>query len=722
MKATLSVTNVKGQTKTVELGKVNLLTGPNGSGKSTILESLIVAIDGEHPVAGKTLGAICQMLSGNTGSIELDMSKDGDAITIRREFTVSDEKATQEVYIDGKKVTQAAAQQSIAEFMGGGVIRKLSPYRFSQMLPKERLATIAQLLPKTSASSAADMVRMLLLSGSQEAINVTRIVYEKTMDALSESEMEDVIRRASIVDGTYISIVTKYLIPQTQDDISYVALLHNNNKTDILANQADIDRITKTLHTHQKSMDALAGGKSEAEIDEELAEARKELQRIASILKTNEYADSLRGRLERQIYDLGYSMDEAESKKAELLKVVDAGREHRDVAGNKHDVVARIAALEKQVTQAEEDAKNEPELRAQAQMIADDLKGKENKLSVLGPKAEEMHEMSRSAAQEAESLAALINGVKTKTCPVCDSDIDPKAIVAALQAKKKAAQEESKRHTSEEAEMRKEIAALTRDRSNATQGLSRLNGFLEKIEDNKKAFPGKAHIDAEIAGLNDLINKIELRDAMLSAERTLQSVEDRIAAIKSLERQISETTKDDSVSVDDKYAVESMIKLLESLKEEHVGYRKVQELIAKEQMTLADLKEERDMLKKVAALLLEAKEKTYTFLSGIIQDIQSTMGVDSEMSNDFFGIVKDGIKINEKVMSGGERVMHASAMLIASLSRARGIKIVELEASEVDMNNVKSLIAQAAKSEIDMAIIATHVNPGDIPGITTINL
>jgi hypothetical protein len=92
-------------------------------------------------------------VSAPTGSIELYLSdaEHGD-LSILREYTTG-EKITQKISINGQEMLQGKAQEKINEYMGGSSIRKLSPYKFMNMSPKEKLALISEILHPVKANA-----------------------------------------------------------------------------------------------------------------------------------------------------------------------------------------------------------------------------------------------------------------------------------------------------------------------------------------------------------------------------------------------------------------------------------------------------------------------------------------------------------------------------------------------------------------------------------------
>ncbi len=76
----ISYTNLKGRSETVELGTANLVTGRNFSGKTTIIDALKLALLGYHPSLDKTPRGVFELSSGGELAVTATFDN-GDALT-----------------------------------------------------------------------------------------------------------------------------------------------------------------------------------------------------------------------------------------------------------------------------------------------------------------------------------------------------------------------------------------------------------------------------------------------------------------------------------------------------------------------------------------------------------------------------------------------------------------------------------------------------------------
>lgn len=145
-------------------------------------------------------------------------------------------------------------------------------------------------------------------------------------------------------------------------------------------------------------------------------------------------------------------------------------------------------------------------------------------------------------------------------------------------------------------------------------------------------------------------------------------------------------------------------------------------MLASEQIILEQLKEERQILKKIGGIIQDAKKKTYWFIQNILDEVHNVMGHDAIIGTQMFGLERDGVQISDKVLSGGEKLMYVTSVLIAATELSNGSSIIEIEGGELDQANCIKLARRLEATSVDMSIITTHTPIEDIDGINVIRL
>jgi len=189
-----------------------------------------------------------------------------------------------------------------------------------------------------------------------------------------------------------------------------------------------------------------------------------------------------------------------------------------------------------------------------------------------------------------------------------------------------------------------------------------------------------------------------------SAKAELETITQKEARLAELDRQIASNIPDiDRPDVNVLLAQKEAAKARMRASQEYETYQK---LIRETQLQAEQEKARMTRLKKIGSVLLECKESIYSFIDDMCRSIEETMGYKGIVGNSGFGMDKDGIMIQEDVLSGGERVIYYSAMIAMVMQFAQGIRLLEIEGGELDQNNLKKL-ATFIKGKVDISII-TH--------------
>lgn len=521
MKATLKMKNIKGHSKVVLLDKVNILTGPNGSGKSAILESLIVALDGVHPTADKTLAGICSMISGDSGEIDLSMEQDnGNAINIRRVFANGEAKS-QKIYVDGMEVQQASARDKIDDFMGGAAVRKISPFRFSAMSPKERLAAIADMLPAGSVD-AGDILDRGLYSGSEEFMGQVRYALGKTVDELTRDEMREVAEKAKLVDKDYLNLIEPYL--GAGPDIEAIDRAAEKNRLVVNETQAEITRYSKSIQTHQDNLGSEIWEKDD--LERQIAQVDQEIVDREKCLAESRYASKQAEAYEKEIQSIraGIDGESLENSRKDIKRF----KKQAGLSGSTSDAKAEMDRISAQIKNHERCAPMVRTLTANQQQFDEEIAAAQKNRQRYADEAAGLGARVAALKAEIETLDEYTKILKEGECPVCESAVDGKKINAARKASIKAKKDELKQIShlrdgaqKKWAEANAEVTAA-RDRHNeCTRKLAEAQAGALSTDDLQKH-------QARLAELSALIENLEKRDAYTAAVRYLKEYDEAI--------------------------------------------------------------------------------------------------------------------------------------------------------------------------------------------------
>lgn len=723
MKARLSIQNIKGQTKSVDLEKVNVITGRNGAGKSTIMESMMIAIDGEHPTSGKTLAAICSIVSGDSGYVELELTDGDRGIAIRREFINTATKTSQKTFINGKETLQAQAQEKINEFMGGGKLRKISPYKFLLMSPKDRLATLAEIIPSRASGSLDGTVRRALYAGSDEFCGISRYSLEKPVDELSDAEAEEVARKAKVVDAEYFEAIDKYLVaPKNLTPIEYMELLLETNRADVNTTQSEITRMTKALQTQQDNLGTSIMDVNIDAIDKNIAEAERELRRRSDIAAANGAVAIMKRRLEDAKKDLNYTYKDVMGEKKRLNKILADTEDALGETGSASQYEGLIASLRDKINGAAKANVDVTGIRKQCEAIARSVSDAEGGVHGIKDKERELADKLTVLGAEEKAAKANVAMIKGGECPLCKSAIDATTVKSkyAVEIKKlkDAANTISKEYELLSEKRQKEEKAL----NDLIAKQSELRLLLIETERSTMTEDDIRVANDTIARYVVAIDKVKARDKHLEASAELQKIQGKEELIKQIDAQIMSAMPSETVTEEELASMEADITALREKRNQATVAKANMDVIAREQIEIDALTRRRSIAKKVGTILRAQKETLYWFIAPISEHIKGNIGHTGVLANDVFGINRNGVTISDKALSGGEKIMFTASTLMSAASLSAGTKIMEIEASELDLNNVKLLAEDAVKSQEDIVLILTHVSVPDIPGVNHIRL
>lgn len=730
MKATLKIKNIKGQTKTVNLDRVNLITGKNGSGKSAILESLIVALDGEHPTAGKSLGAVCSMISGDTGEIELDATRGDAHINILRIFKRA-KGNSQKIYINGKEEQQGTARSMIDDFLGGASARKISPYKFINLSPKERLSVLAEMLPTDNIPNIKDITKKTLYSGSEEVVMISRYTKKMPVLELSVEELEEVVREARKVDAEYLDLADQYIVPdQYNDAAAYVEALIEQNKADINEAQSEIMRLSKSLQSHQDALGDIALG-DPAHMDslEVLRAKRSEIeQKISDIerdmAKTKQAQNTLNN-IQTSIDKIRKAHPNIDADIKKIKKEIAAFNKELKVEFNfdQHAAHMEINKLESMIEGSDKASLALPSLEKDKKLAEEQLVQYRKALS-------EHNEQAKKLSIELSLLKDNCERVKTNIdmlgeediCPLCKSHIDAKALIKSLTEtydklkeqipRKKEELDKANAKVREAAEEEKDIASLINRYELAIKSQN------EHIHSDDEISQAKARIDRlnnDLEVYQDSLKLQYLQSELDTLKARKESIKSLIEQAKKVTITPSYTQADLDACLEKRDEIDNMVELVQKTEA-------IKKMVASEQIGIDALKEKRSMLKKIGELLIDVKKQSYWFIDDISNIIKQVMGADGIINNSVFGISKDGIQIQDKVLSGGEQMLFIVSVLLgfAHLSNPHTAKILEIEGSELDNNNLNKIVDIINNyPEIDLAVITSHIDI-DVDGVNHI--
>lgn len=687
------------------------------------MESLAIAIDGKHPTAGDTLAAVCAIVSAPTGSIELYLSdaEHGD-LSILREYTTG-EKITQKISINGQEMLQGKAQEKINEYMGGSSIRKLSPYKFMNMSPKEKLALISEILPSGQSKCMADTVKLSLCMGSEEFCNIVRYGLGKTADELTPEELSSSIKKAELVDKTYFEAAKEYFIPQGNlDDMAYVDMLIGNNKKQINEAQAEITRKTKAVQTYQDNLGTEILSANTNELDDEYDKLQKELIAQKEILAHNKNVEATKERLLKDLDGLAVDPQALAEEIKKQQNIMAGLQEYANEQGSIDAAKQSIERLRERISKAAPSTILAERLKSEILLLSEEINvatEREDSSLVEVREAAASRDVTLSKIKDVEKRQGKIKG---KQCPLCMSKIDPEEIKekckSELAALNKALAKEQKKFddaTNKLGTITVEISALKKNRSNLESEYYEAKANSMSAEDLEAA-------EKEIAGYVAAIARLEMRDLYARAKTELSGLESSEAMIAQIKGQLSEAVIKEGASEANVIALQLRMDSLMELRDKVIKATQINALIATEQQEIKAMVDRRTSLKKMASILANEKEKGYWFLAKISQAIIETMGYPAILTSDLLGIDKEGNKISDKYLSGGEKIMFATTFLANIASLATGVKIAEIEASEIDSDNLPKIIKTISESPVDIAILSTHNNTGEIPGVNHIRL
>jgi energy-coupling factor transporter ATP-binding protein EcfA2 len=729
MNARLKIKNIKGQNKEVELGPINLISGDNGTGKSSILESLIVALDGEHPTAGKTLSAVCSMLSDDSGEIDLTLERGGERINIRRVFHRG-QSNSQKIYVNGKELQQNVAKSMIDGFLGGTSSRKISPYKFALLSPKERLNVLAEMIPGDKAPDIEGIIKRSLYSGSEEVVGISRYVKGKPVEELEDEEMEEVAAAARKIDAEYIDLIENYFVPNTYGGAAeYAESLIALNREESTETQAEINRLTKALQTNQDELGDELFESGERESKEDLLRARAEIKEKIALanreLSRKEQAHEALRKLNKRLDDIQskYQNIDSEIKKKnkEISDLKKTGASEATI--NTSAAYSNISMAENNIAISEK-AKSRIETISKDIEIAREQEAKalqryEEAVRTEKDSAEECSRLELTYSGIEDNIAALAN---KNICPLCGSKIDVAAVVESLsKAKQEISRslEESRDKLSADKE---KVETLSREKTSSGLLVRDYESALKRETALLMSDKDIAEAKQDISALKLLIKSADINSRYSKALSELNEMKAKRDAVKIIKTQI----KDIDLSCDYTEGELDLLKQeavdIEADIDEVTRTDALRRMIAAEQLAIEGLKQKRKYLKDIGKLLVDAKKQSYWFIDDVAKVVSDVMGKDGVISNTMFGISQDGVDIPDKVLSGGEKLMFVTAVLLgfSQLSDPDTAKIIEIEGSELDSSNIKALVNVIKRyPEVDMAIVTTHMDI-EIDGVNNI--
>ncbi len=730
MKGKLRIENVKGQSKEVELGRINLITGDNGSGKSTILESLVVALDGEHPIAGKTLAAVCSMMSDDNSEIELSLEREGEHINVRRVYTCGD-RNTQKIFINDKEERQDFAKSAIDDFLGGSSSRKISPYKFGAMSPKDRLAVLGEMIPADKAPDMDKIIKRILYSGSEEVMGIARFQMRKTIDELSDEEFDKVVETAKSVDDEYIKLVEPYLKEKDYNDpFERMEALLALNREFIRENQSEINRITKSLQTHQDLIADMQEGLGSEPLDD-IREARilldRKINEISGVLATHKQGLQMKEDMEKRLIELKKDNmgleDNIKALNDKLSKLKKEGLPEEDL--NVRDMMSKIEGNKSIIKRSAEAKENIIGIEKDIESNSEKLEDANKKYEDMRVKAKELTHESVSLSVEMENIMeniALLEG--EESCPTCGSQVDIEHVVEVLRGSWGALNKRK-------GYLDKEYSTLEKELNKISSAVDELNDKKNKLKHDNLQSKGmiitkqkEGELTKEIAKLESQVDGAKRLAEYKQAESELKTLEAKKDNISEVAKQLK------GLKLDCEHTDEELEKLrenrveIDAIIEKAIEAESMRKIISNEQIDLEGLKVIRTELKKITDLLMEARRQAYWFVDDVSKVVSQVMGKEGSISNEMFGVSHEGVEISDKVLSGGEKLLFITSVLLAfaQLSEPKTAKIIEIEGSELDEGNLRNLVNIIKQyPEVDMAIITSHLDV-EVEGVNNIKI
>ena len=708
----LNFAGYKGQRKSYEFKRLNLVTGKNGSGKTTIYEAIHIALTGKHPYLGETFAAIKKQCSSDTVEFGIDTN----TVSINRTIAFG-EQTKHEISIDGVKTKIKEAEKLIEDAIPSSIMR-LDIGKFSKMNDVDRSVLLSELLGSSIttrpeiyeaimdefflACPEADYVLKYGLKTNRESHDPTEFVnamYEEFKAEKSPAIVEVINSFKDIVMDGQITVKASDAL-----DVIYAGI------------KAVRDGKAQEKNYLQKTYVELG---STSDIDVVLENKKTLTNEINALVPRY---DSLNAAVAVFSQPVPEGTEEEWVNKAAIHKKTmdDANREiekiDNEIAAHAR-VVTELSKTKSEIAVYNESLRTRKEIESRVEEAKKLLLDTPNQ----APESGDSDEYLNRVISEYRYIIVPSKG----KCQTCGTEISDE-VVSATKAQKSKAKKAAEKAEAELAVRRNNKKLLATKYAHEAR-VADAEAALAKHIKNSPQEPKMSleSVNSQMTDLQETLGSLAIRKGELSKAYANALTED-MECVANIEAIRSKRVKMEAYG--DEYnvypSVEAMMEESNTIKalilEKREELKKVETEIgihekAKEYAVRVNaVKSANQTASKLADAVRAYKnkvvqEKIYPVLV-LVQKYYKKKGDEVAITPNSIGVWRDGVYVDNAAMSSGESLLLMSAVLV-SIMEASGMspKYLFVDAAEIDENNMGILMGVLEKSSMDTIIIAHHM-------------
>lgn len=687
---TLTLANLKGQSRAITFQPLTVVTGRNHAGKSAVLQAVTLAALGYVPALGKTNAASFRLASGKAMSVT---ATTGDGRTIERSWTAK-----------GNSVT--AKKSDGADDLLPSPLAILNPLDFIAANPKQRLAMLAHLAGSDALEILAEKNREWHTKlGSKPVPMAMETIdfagYHRDLAAAMMKQAKDTVASKT---------ATMQELSAKEESVEPVTPAQRK------AAAAAVEKATKE---HSAAV-ARAGELEERE--RQASDARDELETFGG----TEHDSGRHERLIAERDELRAAAGERDASRLKIMEELAAKRgEESPLVALTKDRTAE--GVESEITAAENSKATRTEFDAAQQALRDNDTNHASLIRRIGGLAKTV----------ADATAKLDELDKLEACPVCRACEDGwrdsarnyyERIAADAEGELKDGEQEKKEREAAKVKIMEDIAVMQKE-LRAIEALELNRRTLEAFIKLPRVRARVAELERQGQALADEATKLrnqahDLAPAIRECERTatavarvveLQAIVAKCPQSEDLAAAVEAVASTEATMENAKQAQEDLTERaitaerIGALTQQIAECRAIIETQTAEQTRLAALKDEistaldnavRDSYKPIV-------ERANAFGAGVI-------GKSVAVHEDELGYFGPTGFVPFEAMSGTEQTVVTAAIQAALSASTGGILMLD-ELSRLDAQNkfrlAKNIEAAITAGELRQAIIVDHDAP-----------
>lgn len=660
----------------INLTGCDLLTAPNGSGKTGVREAVEFGLQGFIHNLGKRPAD--QMQISNNGGIVVDMTLDN-GFNFCREIKGTTSSAKQSIAIAGKKVGVTEGKNQIEEVIGNCPVM-FDLAEFTNLSDEKKREYIFQF----AKSDNEKPLQLEVVKALGVAVLGDKAVELLSRDRNPKEAVDAIIQE---LNGDYTELLESLNFNSNDiSELTRLADMYNDQLNSTRKKIRDIEATKRRLLNEKQKYQAESAGVKE--LKEEIAKLETQKHALTvDIQKTKNHQDNFR--------KLSENHKQYSEKITELKEDIGALPEKKKIATINNHIDYLNKKLEKQ----------HENLKTAEKMLAE--KNSEVNQQLLSNQAN-MEEIER-IKKLAEEISLIFDVI------ILDSKTDQEQLKYAQDKVIGKLAERNDEYNAKIVKRLEEVDRLKQEIAKIQDCITAATGKIEILENEitskKKQIPSPERVTYLNDKLEFYTTEYQKIDKQLQEEAVENDVED-------LEKQLTAIGFDmleKKELLDKKQEAKTMMKAINTQIEDEMINSDVLEALKNVISAIQSVRN--DIIETFTRPLKES-------IDTLLQEINPEWACYFELVDDkgkdvfYFGLQRGSRRVPYDGLSGGEDKLFSAALATALMQLENPkVKVLSIEAAEVDGANLKKLLSGLSKlsAHVDNIIVATWFDNFSIP-------